>query len=164
MGRTADNPAVGWTDAIRAQLALVRAAWDVRRRRTGRLLSMDAEEATGEERSLPSSNTVKGGEDDLSDARRIGESVRVVARRGLGRPRCLVKALAVKRLLDDEGLEDARVRVGVKEDPPDIRAHAWVEFRGHVVGEFEENVEGYADLPGLHVHATVDGGEARRDS
>lgn len=174
MTRRPESRPFGWTDAIRAQLALIRAAWDVRRRETGRLLSLHGgppgsdgrpshpeapPETSGGERATPGEPP-----EELARARRIGASVRSVARRGLVRPRCLAQALAVKRLLDRRGLGGARIRVGVKQDAPGIRAHAWVEYRGHVVGDFTEKVREYSDLPGLRVHATPDRGEAAEDS
>lgn len=169
-----DAPSFGWRDAIRAQIALIRAAWDVRRRETGRLLSLhagasDREGGSGPGGASPDADPDRGAPaegqpEELGEARRIGASVRSVARRGLVRPRCLAQALAVKRLLDRRGLGDSRIRIGVKEAAPGIRAHAWVEYRGHVVGDFTEKVREYSDLPGLRVRATRHRGEGGEDS
>lgn len=154
---------------LRAQLALVRAGWEVRTRPTGTLISRRRAEGTGDGRSRSSGCAPRGegsGEDPgpaadegLAEARRVGDAVRLAARRGVYRPRCLVRAIAVKRLLDGRGLDGARIRVGVREEGPELRAHAWVEYRGHVVGDFPESVRRFSDLDDLRVRVGEDAGD-----
>ena len=158
--------AFGWRDAVRAQIELIRAAWDVRTRETGRLLSVTSsnpargsvpvERADCGEYQVPPAEDAPSPDEaeearDLVEARAVGESVRYVASRGVIRPECLVQALAVKRLLERRGLHDARIRVGVRGDSGDIQAHAWVEYRGRVVGSFRQPGGEYADFPDLEV-------------
>jgi hypothetical protein len=51
------------------------------------------------------------------------------------RATCLVRALALHRLLDADGLPGARIRLGVRPDAGRLHAHAWVEFAGTVLGD-----------------------------
>lgn len=153
----------GMGDAIAAQIALLRAAWDIRTRRTGGLLSSLPESGNSStpdpaptagrrgyhEREERRRRSESGS--DLAEARRVGDAVCYVATRGLIRPRCLVQALALKRLLDRRGLTGGRIRVGVREEGGELLAHAWVDFRGHVVGDFPEHVQRYTDFRGLLV-------------
>lgn len=54
-------------------------------------------------------------------------------RLGSHRPRCLVNALVLFRLLREQG-EPAELVIGLKPDARDQRAHAWVELDGRDVG------------------------------
>jgi Transglutaminase-like superfamily len=54
-------------------------------------------------------------------------------RLGSHRPRCLVNALVLFRLLREQG-EPAELVIGLKPDARDQRAHAWVELEGRDVG------------------------------
>jgi len=52
---------------------------------------------------------------------------------GKHRPRCLVNALVLFRLLREQG-DPAELVIGLKPDARDQRAHAWVELDGSDVG------------------------------
>ncbi|HSK15143.1 MAG TPA: lasso peptide biosynthesis B2 protein [Gaiellaceae bacterium] len=52
---------------------------------------------------------------------------------GNRRPRCLVNALVLFRLLREQG-EPAELVIGLPRDAPDQKAHAWVELGGRDVG------------------------------
>src|SRR5213076_2839350 len=52
---------------------------------------------------------------------------------GLFRPRCLVRAVALLRVLEARGRTGAIIRVGVRVLDGDFTAHAWVEYAGHVI-------------------------------
>jgi hypothetical protein len=54
-------------------------------------------------------------------------------RLGSRRPRCLVNALVLFRLLREQG-EPAELVIGLLPDAPDQRAHAWVELGGRDIG------------------------------
>jgi len=149
----------GWRDVLRAQVAILRSAWAVRTSETGGLLSLVpgreeesvAEPTIAEHPDTRADTPASSNSADLAEARRIGDAVRFVASRGLIRPRCLVRALALKRLLDQRGIDGARIRIGVKRDSGTFMAHAWVEYHGHVVGDYPERVREYDDLRGLRV-------------
>jgi hypothetical protein len=78
------------------------------------------------------------GEPDPRDVERARSLARVVDRAasaGLFRPACLVRALALHRLLVRDGIPGARIRLGVRRDGSGLAAHAWVEMDGAVLGD-----------------------------
>lgn len=91
------------------------------------------------------------GARDLARAEELATAVDRAARRGLFRPRCLARAMALKRLLESRGLDGARVRVGVERRSTGFAAHAWVEYRGAVLGDSSESLSSFTPLPGLDV-------------
>jgi hypothetical protein len=62
-------------------------------------------------------------------ARAVDRSLRV----GTHRPRCLLNALVLYRLLREEG-DPVELVIGLPEQAEDERAHAWVELDGRDVG------------------------------
>jgi hypothetical protein len=62
-------------------------------------------------------------------SRAVDRSLRVGSRR----PRCLVNALVLYRLLREQG-DAAELVIGLQETPADKDAHAWVELDGMDVG------------------------------
>lgn len=62
-------------------------------------------------------------------ARAVDRSLRL----GDRRPRCLVNALVLYRLLREQG-DDAELVIGLPHTPADKDAHAWVELAGTDVG------------------------------
>lgn len=88
---------------------------------------------------------------DLGEARRVAR----VRDRACGllpwQPTCLVRALALERLLRRRGFEGAEVRIGVRRQDGGFSAHAWVECGGEIVGDPVERVGEYRSLPGIDV-------------
>jgi hypothetical protein len=64
---------------------------------------------------------------------RLGRIVHRVLRIGPWRPRCLLQALVLYRLLRARG-EPAELVIGLPREPKDKDAHAWVELDGRDVG------------------------------
>jgi hypothetical protein len=62
-------------------------------------------------------------------ARAVDRSLRI----GDHRPRCLINALVLFRLLREQG-DDVELVIGLPEEAADERAHAWVELQGRDVG------------------------------
>ncbi len=62
-------------------------------------------------------------------------AVERVARLGVGRGLCLVRSLALMDLLDRDGLSGGRIRIGVRRARGVFEAHAWVEWKGSVIGD-----------------------------
>lgn len=93
------------------------------------------------------------GRDDpaLERARELELAVERAGRWSPLGPRCLTRAVALQRLLEDGGLEGARVRVGVQRDLNGFAAHAWVEFRGRVLGDSPAGVSRYRRLGDVDV-------------
>jgi Transglutaminase-like superfamily len=71
----------------------------------------------------------RGGHAPATLARAVDRSLRV----GDHRPRCLINALVLFRLLREQGDESVLV-IGLPERAEDERAHAWVELNGRDVG------------------------------
>lgn len=67
------------------------------------------------------------------DPRRLGRIVEQVLRVGPYRPRCLLTALVLFRLLHRQG-DPAELVIGLPERAPSKDAHAWVEVAGVDVG------------------------------
>lgn len=128
-----------WEDLVHAQVVLVRAQREMKLLPTGEMVQ---DEATPK-------GFAKGDRQD--DARRIALAVNRAAEFGVFRPRCLVKSRALRKMLDQEGIEGAQVRVGVQLLKGRFRAHAWVEYGGQVVGDDPALVAQFVPMPGLRV-------------
>lgn len=85
--------------------------------------------------------------DDLRRARLIAQGVMRASRRGVFRPTCLVRAMAISQRLEAEGVKGAAVRVGVARQDGKFAAHAWVELCGEILGDDEAHVSGYQAIP-----------------
>jgi len=68
-------------------------------------------------------------------AGRVGWAVTRAAHYGLFRPRCLVRSLALQRMLRRRGVHTSTLRIGVRWDGGTLAAHAWVELGGQVLGD-----------------------------
>lgn len=66
-------------------------------------------------------------------ARTLARAVDRSLRLGRRRPRCLISALVLFRLLHEQG-DRAVLVIGLPENATDERAHAWVELDGRDVG------------------------------
>lgn len=71
--------------------------------------------------------------DDRLPATRLSRAVDRSLRLGSHRPRCLVNALVLYRLLREQG-DEAELVIGLPARPTDKDAHAWVELGGVDVG------------------------------
>jgi hypothetical protein len=87
----------------------------------------------------------------LEEARELALGVSRAARHGLTRPQCLVRAMALSRMMERDGLTGGVIRVGVRRREAAMEAHAWVEYAGEVLGDREDHVGTFAELPHLHV-------------
>ena len=126
-------------DLFRAQAALVRAQREMRSLPTGEMVRDES---------------IEGGPSTTNrfdDARRVALAVNRAATFGLFRPKCLVKSRALRKMLDEEGIAGAQVRVGVQLTGGRFRAHAWVEYDGVVVGDDPETVARFVPMPGIRV-------------
>ncbi|CAG0980165.1 hypothetical protein ARNL5_02407 [Anaerolineae bacterium] len=128
-----------WKDLVHAQAALVRAHRDMRSRPTGEMVR--------DEPDRPDPPVL----DRIEDARRVALAVNRAAAFGIFRPKCLVRSMALRRLLNAAGIEGAHVRVGVYLAHGQFIAHAWVEYAGQVVGDDPAFVARYVPMTGLQV-------------
>jgi hypothetical protein len=71
---------------------------------------------------------------DALDPETLARVVRIAARHGAYRARCLEESLLLWWLLRRRG-HPATLRIGVNKDDKTIRAHAWVELAGRVLND-----------------------------
>lgn len=121
-------------DLVHAQLAVLRAQLAVWTRPHGRLVRPARESA-----ALPDERAYR-------TARRLASAVSLVSRRGVWRPNCLVRSLALSRLLEREQVPGWHVRIGVRERTGRFEAHAWVELGGEVLADSSQHVASFERL------------------
>lgn len=125
-----------WAELVRAQWALLVAQGTIRNRPIGSLATPTAKSAAADPARLP-------------EARRIALAVVRAARFGVFRPQCLVRSVALSRLLEQRGIEGALVRVGVRRRDGEFLAHAWVELAGETLGDADDHVGSFVPLTNL---------------
>lgn len=130
-----------WRDLASAQLALVGAQLRVWTTETGRLTTPDTEPAPS---FVPS-------EASIARSKALALAISRAAAYGIFRPACLVRSVALCRLMERRGIHNAVVRVGVVMRGAVMHAHAWVEYGGIILGDDPVNVSDYAVLPGITV-------------
>lgn len=135
-----------WVDLLLAQVALLAAQVLVWTRPTGRLVS---HASSADAAAMPSQATV---EPALMDrAQQLGLAVSRAGDYGVFRPLCLVRAVAVHRMLERRRMHGSRIRIGVRMRRGRFGAHAWVEYGGQVIGDNIEHVESFAELGDVHL-------------
>jgi transglutaminase superfamily protein len=127
-----------WRDLIAAQVRLLFAQFSVATRRTGSLVATH---------NATVSAADSGGR--LGDARALALAVSRAAEYGVFRPACLVRSMALSRMLSSRGIRGARVQIGVILRSGRFAAHAWVEYAGEVLGDDPSSVSHFDPLPGL---------------
>lgn len=133
-GRLLATPPSEISDLLVAQAHLLAAWWTVRRRPKGGLLHLVNARPMGVQAS--------------KEARlaRLAVAVDRVARFGLFRPTCLVRAVALERLIRRAKAGAAVVRVGVLRTSNDFLAHAWIELGDRVIGDEPSHVRRFTPL------------------
>lgn len=127
-----------WGELGQAQLALLAAQVLVWTRPTGRLVSSAGSGSS--RREAPPAPAA------LARAHRLGLAVSRAGDYGVFRPLCLVRAVALNRLLERHGIHGSRIRIGVRMHKGRFGAHAWVEYGGCVVGDSTAHVASFAEL------------------
>ena len=77
--------------------------------------------------------------------------VRRVCRYGLTRPECLVRSIALQRMLSFHGVSGSRVRFGVRHREGTFESHAWVECGNQVIGEDLLHIRSFTPLEKLSI-------------
>jgi hypothetical protein len=131
-----------WVELIQAQLALLWAQLLVWTRPTGKLIA-----------SSTSSNAEPAGELDPR-AYRLALAVGRAAEHGVFRPLCLVRAVALNRMLEARHIRGSRIRIGVRRVNGEFTAHAWVEHGDVVLGDVESHVNRFTQLAEFQVADT----------
>lgn len=123
-----------FADLLVAQWSLLAAQWTVRSRPRGELL-----------RPVNGAPPSRGIRDDAR-LERLALAVDRVARFGLFRPTCLVRAVALERQIRKANAGAAVVRVGVAQASGELLAHAWIELDGQVIGDEAARVRRFTPL------------------
>lgn len=128
----------GWHDLWRAQAALFRAQRRLRREPIGALAI----------REPFGPNAARG---DPGRAHELAMAVHRAAKFGLIRPYCLVRAMALRDLLTDDGLRGASIRIGVRREAGTLQAHAWVRWGDRIVGDDPAHIATFTEVDDLGV-------------
>ena len=136
-----------WRELAEAQLALFIAQVLVWCRPVGRLI----------EPAMPASSLVAWGATEKLTAERLARALNRAARYGILRPQCLVRALALTRLLQSRGIAGSSIRIGVRWEPgagarEAFAAHAWVVggAEAALVGDSIANTAPFSELAIVH--------------
>ena len=130
-----------WVDLLQAQAALMAAQILVWTRPTGQLVAHSAASAA---QAASMETNVEAAR--MQRAQQLGLAVSRAGDYGLFRPLCLVRAVAVHRVLERHRIRGSRIRIGVRMRRGRFGAHAWVEYGGQVVGDNTEHVGSFAEL------------------
>jgi len=85
------------------------------------------------------------GEEDVRRARLYGRWIGTAARFHVLRPQCLHQSLVLHSWLRHQGLP-SEMRIGVRYDRNELKAHAWVELAGRVVNDRRRAVAAFTPL------------------
>ena len=132
-----------WALFARAHGALLVAHYLVRTRPQGRLVE-----------SGPAAAGSRGaGVDEASAAvaKRVGLAVDRAASYGVVRAKCLVRSVAIQRMLESRGVLGSQIRVGVRMKRGKFEAHAWVEYGDLVLGDQISHIRTFSDLTDVRV-------------
>ncbi len=129
---------IEWRDLVRAQAALIVSQVIVWTRPRGSLVSMP-----GPACAAP----MESGD----RARQLGVAVHRVASYGPFRPNCLVRSVALMRMLERGGIHGARLCIGVRPARGKLLAHAWVEYGQRVLGDRPAHVRNFEVLGQVEV-------------
>src|SRR5439155_2263831 len=130
-----------WVELVRAQVALLQARFLVRTRGRGRLVRPASEGSAGEPRSQAT------GPGDLDPGVwRTALAVERAADYGVFRANCLIRAVALQRLLEARGFPGSAVRVGARVERGHFTAHPWVEYAGNWLGDREWTLQRIAQV------------------
>ena len=136
-----------WLDIAEAQFELLVSQTIVATRRTGQLVSRAALDPFGD--SLPPSSANSAPVNPRPE--QLALAVMRAAENGVFRPLCLVRSVALKRLLDRHGFSGSLVKIGVRMTRGRFAAHAWVAYNEQVLGDQEWHVKSFAELDEVNV-------------
>jgi hypothetical protein len=145
--RLARLSARDWLDLAEAQLELLVAQYIVATRRTGQLVSRAALDPFGDDHAAASTSAPNADPRPEQLALAIGRA----AEHGVFRPLCLVRAVALKRVLDRHGYAGGIVKIGVRLNRGRFAAHAWVAYGTQILGDQEWHVKSFAELDEISV-------------
>ncbi|MEP7066399.1 MAG: lasso peptide biosynthesis B2 protein [Gemmatimonadota bacterium] len=136
-----------WLDLAEAQIELLVAQLIVATRRTGQLVSRAPLDPFGDADTPGAVTTPAADPRPEQLALAIGRA----AEHGVFRPLCLVRAVALKRVLDRHGYDGGVVKIGVRMNRGRFAAHAWVAYGSQILGDQEWHVRSFAELDEISV-------------
>lgn len=134
----------GLLDLIVAQAALLSAEWQMRTKPIGSLTTREAPSELSLASSPESPNTQQR-------ARDIATAVRRAADHGLFRPFCLVRAMALRSLLERADIRGSEIRIGVRHRDDVFAAHAWVRWNNEILGDLPSHVATFTEVDDIRV-------------
>jgi hypothetical protein len=158
-------------DVAVAELSLARAQWLVWTRPVGRLVDPGRNHriaggsvagTAAERASVPDDTDRDSARADADREAAPGETERAArwaravvraSRYGVAEPQCLVRAVALQRLLRSHSVAGSTIRIGVRWNDGAFIAHAWVEYEGAVLGDTAANTASFAPLADVNVVA-----------
>jgi hypothetical protein len=133
-----------WRDLAEAQLELLVAKAVVATRPTGHLVSR-----APLDEALPANDPAAPRADPRPE--QLALAIGRAAEHGVFRPLCLVRAVALKRMLDRHGYAGGTVRIGVRMNNGRFAAHAWVAYGDQILGDQEWHVDSFEELDEITV-------------
>lgn len=121
---------------VEAQVELIACQWAKWFRPTGELLAWSAE--------VPPRG--ESGGIDVRAVESVAWAVTRAAAYGIFRPRCLVRSLAIQRMLRRRGIDSSTLNIGVRIRDGAFEAHAWVELDGVVIGDSRAHVQTFTRM------------------
>jgi hypothetical protein len=128
----------GWHDILTAQMALIDAQWRLHREPNGAFVA----------RARSAGEAVSG---DPERARELALALGRAAENGFFRPKCLVRSLALRDLLERNGIFGSSIRIGVRRRDGEFQAHAWILWGNTVLGDRDDHVAGFTEVDDMRV-------------
>lgn len=133
-----------------AQVVLVRCQLAKWLRPQGQLIGLEtaAAQATGGAVDRPAVPSARKHSPGIRSAtgHSIGWAVTRAARYGVFRPQCLVRSMAIQRMLRRRGIADGNLHIGVRTQDGEFQAHAWIELDGMVIGDTRQHVSTFTKV------------------
>lgn len=81
----------------------------------------------------------------------VAWAVTRAARHGVFRPQCLVRSMAIQRMLRRRGIVRGSLHIGARTVDGAFQAHAWVELDGAVIGDSLQHVRTFTKVTDLRM-------------
>lgn len=88
---------------------------------------------------------------DRQRALEIATAVRRAADYGLFRPFCLVRAMALRALLERAEIHGSEIRIGVRRRDGVFAAHAWIRWNNEILGDLPSHVATFTEVDDIRV-------------
>lgn len=131
----------GLLDLVAAQAALLAAEWRIRTKPIGSLTIRD--HAAGTATSVSAHDRQRASE--------LAAAVRRAADHGLFRPFCLVRAMALRTLLERANIRGSEIRIGVRRRHGVFAAHAWIRWNDQILGDLPAHVATFTEVDDIRV-------------